>query len=104
MIEAQPERHLRVVETPSPVREAEPPMPATPISRPAQIHELQATSASAFAAMLAHADISDAQKAMIVALAERVTRLEKENRALWFMLAILTAIVLLLTATIAFAL
>lgn len=94
---AQAERHLRVIET---IRE-EPRDEPVPISRPAQIHELQQATSATFGALEAHAGIADSQEKAILSLLARVHRLENENRALWGMLVLLSMVVMLLTLSLA---
>lgn len=96
---AQAERHLRLIEAATDV--APDNASEEPMSRPAQIHELQQTTVATFEALKSHAAIADGHEACLIGLLARVERLEHQNRALWDMVILLSIIVILLTYSIA---
>lgn len=95
----QAERRLRLIETAP--EAAVDSGSEEPMSRPAQIHELQQTTSATIEALKSHAVIADGHEACLIGLLARVERLEHENRSLWIMVTLLSIIVLLLTYSIA---
>ena len=78
---AQVERRLRLIET---TQEAALDIGSQePMSRAAQIHELQRTTAATFDALRSHAAIADGHEACMIRMLARVEKLEQENRLLW---------------------